>query len=151
MPVQKHQTLPYKPPTTIKTQVVIEAMVASVDMLGMLLFLLLLLLVICSALVYFTEADVPDTAFDSIPAGFWWCQVTLLTVRGRSCTIPTLSFPPPAAPPSRKRVQPASLPLARLPPSLTQTPNHTTFNPETPKTNPQNPPPLRSATATCTP
>jgi len=61
-------------------QVVIEAMVASVDMLGMLLFLLLLLLVICSALVYFTESDVPDTAFDSIPAGFWWCQVTLLTV-----------------------------------------------------------------------
>lgn len=61
-------------------QVVIEAVVASLDMLGMLVFLLLLLLVLCSSILYFTEVEVHGTAFDSIPASLWWCQVTLLTV-----------------------------------------------------------------------
>ena len=66
-----------------KMQVVANAMAESFDMLGMLAFLLLLTMVIFSSLVYYAEYRLspdPNSEFHSIPASFWWCIVTLMTV-----------------------------------------------------------------------
>ena len=66
-----------------KLQVVTAAVVESSDMLGMLAFLLLLTMIIFSSLIYYAEyrlAPNPDPEFHSIPASFWWCIVTLMTV-----------------------------------------------------------------------
>ena len=73
-----------------KIQVVISAVRDSADMFVILAFLLLLGLVTFSTLIYFAEkgrsgpasafeANQPSD-FDSIPAAFWWCLVTLMTV-----------------------------------------------------------------------
>lgn len=77
-----------------KIQVVAKAMSDSMDMLGMLLFLLLIGIVIFSTLIYNLENgadwDVNTDGviergegpgpFVSIPACFWWCMVTFMTV-----------------------------------------------------------------------
>ena len=62
-------------------QVVGTAVMESMDMLGMLMFLLILSMVLFSTLAYYAElsGDVKDD-FPSIPATFWWCIVTLMTV-----------------------------------------------------------------------
>ena len=64
-----------------KMQVVGTAVMESMDMLGMLMFLLILSMVLFSTLAYYAElsGDVKDD-FPSIPATFWWCIVTLMTV-----------------------------------------------------------------------
>ena len=73
-----------------KIQVVLLAVQDSADMFIVLGFLLSLGLVMFSALIYFAErgqqvpanayeANTPDD-FESIPAAFWWCMVTLMTV-----------------------------------------------------------------------
>ncbi len=62
-------------------QVVLQAFVASLDMLGMLFFLLVLLAILCSAVVYYAEEHVPNTEFTSIPASFWWSQVSKMHCR----------------------------------------------------------------------
>lgn len=77
-----------------KIQVVATAMSESMDMLGMLLFLLLIGIVIFSTLIYNLEKTADWDAnsdgvvergegpgpFQSIPACFWWCMVTFMTV-----------------------------------------------------------------------
>ena len=73
-----------------KIQVVLLAVQDSADMFVVLGFLLSLGLVMFSALIYFAErgqqtatnayeAHFPGD-FESIPAAFWWCMVTLMTV-----------------------------------------------------------------------
>ncbi|KAG2493594.1 hypothetical protein HYH03_008112 [Edaphochlamys debaryana] len=61
-------------------QVVIDSLVASGDVLAMLMFLLLVLLVVSSTVIYYIEQAIkPDTWFDSIPLTMWYMQVTLTT------------------------------------------------------------------------
>ncbi|KAK3280967.1 hypothetical protein CYMTET_11217, partial [Cymbomonas tetramitiformis] len=85
-----------------KIQVVAKAVVESLDMLAMMVFLLLLSIIIFSSLIYFSEKGTWDgdlqryirddelvmdedgnpigSPFRSIPDSFWWCMVTLMTV-----------------------------------------------------------------------
>ncbi|GMH41953.1 hypothetical protein BSKO_09872 [Bryopsis sp. KO-2023] len=63
-----------------KIQVVMGAVIESLDMLGMLFFLLMLALVLFSSLVYFAEQGSDNEDLNSIPRSFWWCIVTLMTV-----------------------------------------------------------------------
>lgn len=85
-----------------KIQVVAKAVVESLDMLAMMVFLLLLSIIIFSSLIYFSEKGTYDADLDryirddelvmdedgnpigspfrSIPDSFWWCMVTLMTV-----------------------------------------------------------------------
>jgi potassium voltage-gated channel Shab-related subfamily B protein 2 len=73
-----------------KLRVVVSAIQESTDMLTVLLFLLCLATVIFSTLMYYAEEGltaphrqgtaVHGATFPSIPAAFWWCIVTLMTV-----------------------------------------------------------------------
>lgn len=64
-----------------KMAVVGTAVMESADMLGMLMFLLILSMVLFSTLAYYSEEVGPaKDDFPSIPATFWWCIVTLMTV-----------------------------------------------------------------------
>ncbi|KAG2444538.1 hypothetical protein HXX76_001284 [Chlamydomonas incerta] len=61
-------------------QVVVDALVASGDVLGMLVFLLLVLLVVSATIMYFVEqALVEGSWFDSIPLAIYYMHVTLTT------------------------------------------------------------------------
>ncbi|KAG2449176.1 hypothetical protein HYH02_005923 [Chlamydomonas schloesseri] len=61
-------------------QVVVDALVASGDVLGMLVFLLLVLLVVSATIIYFVEqALVEGSWFDSIPLTIYYMHVTLTT------------------------------------------------------------------------
>lgn len=62
-------------------RVVLDALVAAIDVLVMLVFLLTILLVVAGTIIYYIEqAETKDTLFDSIPRAMWWAQVTLTTV-----------------------------------------------------------------------
>lgn len=73
-----------------KLEVVGSAVLDSMDMMGMLVFVLALALVLFSTLIYFCEEGVWEEGdaldahggdpFASIPRSFWWCMVTLMTV-----------------------------------------------------------------------
>mmetsp|Transcript_12093 Transcript_12093/g.25410 ORF Transcript_12093/g.25410 Transcript_12093/m.25410 type:complete len:612 (-) Transcript_12093:217-2052(-) len=78
-----------------KMQVVVTAVIDSMDMLGMLGFLLLLSMIFFSTLMYFCESgnalEGEEDHFRSIPASFWWCIVTLMTV-GYGDAVPRSDF-----------------------------------------------------------
>jgi hypothetical protein len=77
-----------------KLQVVVRALSESADMLAVLLFLLSLAMILFSTLIFYAEEGHAPLAkegkkgtvggggaqFASIPAAFWWCIVTLMTV-----------------------------------------------------------------------
>uniref|UniRef100_A0A061R4I4 Voltage-gated ion channel superfamily n=1 Tax=Tetraselmis sp. GSL018 TaxID=582737 RepID=A0A061R4I4_9CHLO len=67
-----------------KVQVVTRALLHSLDVLAVLLFLMLATVVIFSALIYYTEEGRAEEAdvegFGSIPESFWWTVVTINTV-----------------------------------------------------------------------
>ncbi|MEW5314483.1 MAG: hypothetical protein WDW38_005979 [Sanguina aurantia] len=68
--------------------VVVGAVLASADMLAMLAVLLVLLLVVFGSIIWFVESVQDDTAFNSIPEGMWFIQVTLSTT-GYGDIVPT--------------------------------------------------------------
>jgi len=59
--------------------VVVDALVASFDILGMLCFLLIVILIVFSTIIYYIESKEDGSPFDSIPQTMYYIQTTLTT------------------------------------------------------------------------
>ena len=69
-------------PLLILSQVLFHTLKASSYELSLLLLMLLIPVVIFSSIVYAVESSLDETGkFDSIPRTFWWCIITMTTVR----------------------------------------------------------------------
>eukprot|EP00297_Palpitomonas_bilix_P000084 CAMPEP_0113887464 /NCGR_PEP_ID=MMETSP0780_2-20120614/12229_1 /TAXON_ID=652834 /ORGANISM="Palpitomonas bilix" /LENGTH=895 /DNA_ID=CAMNT_0000876001 /DNA_START=242 /DNA_END=2929 /DNA_ORIENTATION=+ /assembly_acc=CAM_ASM_000599 len=78
---------------SVTVQLLLQAIAQSLGVLSMLLFMITIIMVVCATFMFFLEAgewdeglqyyvriDGKRSPFQSIPASFWWCIVTLSTV-----------------------------------------------------------------------
>ncbi|CAL4062781.1 unnamed protein product, partial [Meganyctiphanes norvegica] len=61
-------------------QILGRTLKASMRELGLLIFFLFIGVVLFSSIVFFAESGTEESAFESIPGGFWWAVVTMTTV-----------------------------------------------------------------------
>ncbi|XP_066298740.1 potassium voltage-gated channel subfamily A member 7-like [Branchiostoma lanceolatum] len=57
-----------------------KTVLKSLSQIGSLLVFLSILMILFSSLIYYTGKIVPEPKFQSIPDGFWWSLITMLTV-----------------------------------------------------------------------
>lgn len=65
-------------------QILGQTLKASMRELGLLIFFLLIGVILFSSAIYFSEADLPESHFRSIPDAFWYSVVTMTT--GMCCS-----------------------------------------------------------------
>jgi hypothetical protein len=56
--------------------VILDALISSLDILGMLSFLLLVILIVFSTIIYYIEGGVDGSALNSIPQSMYYIQAS---------------------------------------------------------------------------